>query len=136
MKPLLSLLAMLILAQPTSSFAQINVIISGGFSAAYREVLPAFERTTGITVTTASGASQGNGPGTFPPIQQFAITADEIVGADDVAFVRGRYELTAAAPGSAPMTDHGNYMGLLRKQPDGSWLWTTDMISSELPAAQ
>jgi len=58
--------------------------------------------------------------GTFPPIQQFTISADEIVGCDDVAFVRGR----------------GNYMGLLRKQPDGSWLWTTDMISSELPAAQ
>jgi ketosteroid isomerase-like protein len=73
--------------------------------------------------------------GTFPPIQQFDITADEIVGCDDVAFVRGRYALTAGAPGSAPMTDRGNYMGLLRKQSDGSWLWTTDMISSELPAA-
>jgi hypothetical protein len=24
-------------------------------------------------------------------------------------------------------------MGLMRKQPDGSWLWTTDMIASELP---
>jgi len=71
---------------------------------------------------------------TFPPIQEFDITADEIVGCDDVAFVRGRYSLTAAAaPGSPPMTDRGNYMGLLRKQPDGSWLWTTDMIASELP---
>ena len=73
---------------------------------------------------------------TFPRIQQFTITADEIAGGDDVAFVRGRYALTAGAPGSAPMTDRGNYMGLLRKQPAGSWLWTTDMISSELPAAQ
>jgi ketosteroid isomerase-like protein len=72
---------------------------------------------------------------TFPPIQQFDITADEIVGCNDVAFVRGGYALTAAAPGSAAVTDRGNYMGLLRKQPDGSWLWTTDMISSELPAA-
>jgi len=71
---------------------------------------------------------------TFPPIQEFDITADEIVGCDDMAFVRGRYMLTAAvAPGSPPMTDHGNYMGLLRKQPDGAWLWTTDMIASELP---
>jgi ketosteroid isomerase-like protein len=71
---------------------------------------------------------------TFPPIQEFDITADEIVGCDDVAFVRGRYMLTAAAaPGSPPMTDRGNYMELLRKQPDGSWLWTTDMIASELP---
>ena len=38
------------------------------------------------------------------------------------------------AEGSKPMSDRGHYMGLLRKQPDGSWLWTTDMISSELPA--
>jgi ketosteroid isomerase-like protein len=73
---------------------------------------------------------------TFPPIREFAITADEIVGCDDVAFVRGRYELTATAgQASTPVTDRGNYMGLLRKQPDGSWLWTTDMISSELPAS-
>jgi ketosteroid isomerase-like protein len=71
---------------------------------------------------------------TCPPIQEFDITADEIVGCDDVAFVRGRYRLTTARlPGSPPMTDHGNYMGLLRKQPDGAWLWTTDMIASELP---
>jgi uncharacterized protein (TIGR02246 family) len=70
---------------------------------------------------------------TFPAIQEFSITADEIAGGDDVAFVRGRYVLTAAAPpGSPAMTDRGNYMGLLRKQADGSWLWTTDMIASEL----
>jgi ketosteroid isomerase-like protein len=73
--------------------------------------------------------------GTSPPIREFAITADEIVGCGDVAFVRGQYALTVAAgPGSTPMSDRGNYMGLLRKQSDGSWLWTTDMISSELPA--
>jgi ketosteroid isomerase-like protein len=72
---------------------------------------------------------------TFPTIQDFDITADEIVGGDDVAFVRGGYTLTAAAPpGSPPVTDRGHYMGLLRKQPDGAWLWTTDMIASELPA--
>jgi uncharacterized protein (TIGR02246 family) len=71
---------------------------------------------------------------TFPSIQEFDITADEIVGCDDVAFVRGRYKITVTpSPGSPPMTDRGNYMGLLRKQPDGSWLWTTDMIASELP---
>jgi uncharacterized protein (TIGR02246 family) len=72
---------------------------------------------------------------TFPPIQAFEITADEIVGCDDAAFVRGRYRLTAALThGSPPMADHGNYMELLRKQADGSWRWTTDMIASELPA--
>jgi molybdate transport system substrate-binding protein len=53
------------LAFPAVPFAQVKVIISGGFGTAYREVLPEFERTTGITVTTASGASQGNGPDTI-----------------------------------------------------------------------
>jgi ketosteroid isomerase-like protein len=72
---------------------------------------------------------------TFPPIREFAITADEIVGCDDAAFVRGRYTLAVQGPDSTVMSDRGNYMGLLRKQPDGSWLWTTDMISSELPAS-
>ena len=41
------------------------VIISGGFSLAYQDVLPEFERTTGIGVTTLSGASQGTGTKTI-----------------------------------------------------------------------
>jgi molybdate transport system substrate-binding protein len=45
--------------------AQLKVIISGGFSTAYRQVLPEFERSTGITVTTLSGSSQGKGPETI-----------------------------------------------------------------------
>lgn len=44
---------------------KLTVIISGGFSLAYHKVLPDFERLTGITVTTLSGASQGTGPKTI-----------------------------------------------------------------------
>ena len=44
------------------AMAQVRVIISGGFSTAYRQVLPEFEESTGIKVTTGSGASQGEGP--------------------------------------------------------------------------
>ncbi|HEX2339919.1 MAG TPA: nuclear transport factor 2 family protein [Vicinamibacterales bacterium] len=69
---------------------------------------------------------------TFPPFEKFAITADEILGGDGLAFVRGTYVMTLGGP--TPVTDRGNYMGLMRKQPDGSWLWTTDMAVSELPA--
>jgi molybdate transport system substrate-binding protein len=43
----------------------VNVIISGGFSTAYRQLLPEFEKATGIPVTTGSGASQGKGPQTI-----------------------------------------------------------------------
>jgi ketosteroid isomerase-like protein len=67
----------------------------------------------------------------FPPLDDFAITAEEIVGGDGLAFVRGAYTMTIGGP--TPVTDRGNYMGLMRKQPDGSWLWTTDMAVSELP---
>jgi molybdate transport system substrate-binding protein len=49
-------------ALPTSSHAQVKVLMSGGFSAAYQELLPEFQNTTGIAVSTARGASQGNGP--------------------------------------------------------------------------
>jgi len=44
---------------------QLTVIISGGFSASYRQLLPEFEGSTGIAVTTLSGASQGKGPETI-----------------------------------------------------------------------
>ena len=43
----------------------VRVLISGGFSAAYQELLPQFEKSTGITVTTTRGASQGDGPTTI-----------------------------------------------------------------------
>jgi molybdate transport system substrate-binding protein len=45
--------------------AQLKVIISGGFSTSYRQLLPEFEASTGIAVTTLSGASQGKGPETI-----------------------------------------------------------------------
>ena len=36
---------------PSASIAQVKVILSGGFTAAYNEVLPEFEKTSGIKVT-------------------------------------------------------------------------------------
>jgi molybdate transport system substrate-binding protein len=52
-------------AFPAASAAQLKVIISGGFSAAYTDVVPEFERTTRLSVVTASGSSQGDGPTTI-----------------------------------------------------------------------
>jgi molybdate transport system substrate-binding protein len=57
--------AITMLALPAASPAQVRVLMSGGFSAAYHELLPQFQHTTGITVTTARGASQGDGPNTI-----------------------------------------------------------------------
>jgi len=53
------------LLMPVAASAQVKVIISGGFSGPYEKLLPEFQRTTGIKVTTGSGASQGTGPQTI-----------------------------------------------------------------------
>ena len=57
-----------VLALPTASFGQIKVIMSGGFSAAYQEVLPEFERTAGIKVTTTRGPSPRRACGCGDPV--------------------------------------------------------------------
>ena len=68
--------AVVFLAFATPSIAQLNVIISGGFSTAYRQLLPEFEKTTSITVTTGSGASQGTGQQTVAAQLQRGVPAD------------------------------------------------------------
>jgi molybdate transport system substrate-binding protein len=52
-------------ALPASLLAQVMVLTSGGFSAAYQELLPQIENSTGIRVTTVRGKSQGDGPNTI-----------------------------------------------------------------------
>jgi molybdate transport system substrate-binding protein len=55
----------MLLFGPVAASAQLNVLMSGGFSGAYEQLLPDFERTSGIKVRTGSGASQGTGPQTI-----------------------------------------------------------------------
>jgi molybdate transport system substrate-binding protein len=59
------LLVAVLFVWPQGAFAQMKVLISGGFSGAYEKLLPEFEQQSGITVTTGSGASQGDGPQTI-----------------------------------------------------------------------
>jgi molybdate transport system substrate-binding protein len=58
---LLFLIAMC-LCLPGTLFAQIKVLTYGGFSAPLQELLPDFEKSTGINVSTSRGPSQGNSP--------------------------------------------------------------------------
>jgi molybdate transport system substrate-binding protein len=46
--------------------ADIKVMISGGFSAAYHELIPGFEQATGDHVETATGPSMGQTPNAIP----------------------------------------------------------------------
>ena len=102
-----------LMAFPSPAMAEITVMISGGFSLAYQEVLPEFERDTGIAVTTLSGASQGAGPKTIRSQLERGVHADVVIlsreGLDELV-AAGRIvsgsdaELGACAPrcGSAP----------------------------------
>jgi molybdate transport system substrate-binding protein len=59
--------------------AQLEVIISGGFSGPYKQMLPEFEKSTGIKVLTKSGASQGSGPKTIKAQLAAGVTADVVI---------------------------------------------------------
>jgi molybdate transport system substrate-binding protein len=78
---LFTLVAALVL--PAVSFAQgqvqINVMISGGFSAAFRELQPEFEKSSGIKVTVTRGASQGVGPDTIGAQLHLGVPADVVI---------------------------------------------------------
>lgn len=73
-----SLIAIL-LAWPIQASAQLNVLISGGFSGAYQQLLPEFERASGIKVATGSGASQGTGPQTIGAQLARGVPADVVI---------------------------------------------------------
>ena len=76
MKHLFSCVLFLILSTP--AMAQLEVMISGGFQGPYNQILPSFEKMSGIKVVTKSGASQGSGPKTIKA-QLLAGTAVDVV---------------------------------------------------------
>jgi len=59
--------------------AQLKVLISGGFTGPYEKLLPEFERTTDIKVTTGSGSSQGTGPQTIAAQLAGGVPADVVI---------------------------------------------------------
>jgi molybdate transport system substrate-binding protein len=65
--------------QLMSEPAHLHVLISGGFSFAYEQLLPEFKRTSGIEVATGSGASQGTGPQTIAAQLARGIAADVVI---------------------------------------------------------
>lgn len=75
----------------TDGSGRLNVLISGGFAPAYEKLLPEFEQTTGIKVTTGSGASQGAGPQTIAAQLARGVPADVVILSRE-----GLSDLTAA----------------------------------------
>lgn len=63
----------------TNEPVHLHVLISGGFSFAYEQLLPEFKRLSGIDVTTGSGASQGTGPQTIAAQLARGVAADAVI---------------------------------------------------------
>jgi len=63
----------------TNELTQLNVLISGGFAGAYEQLLPEFQRMSGIKVTTGSGASQGSGPQTIAAQLGRGVASDVVI---------------------------------------------------------
>jgi molybdate transport system substrate-binding protein len=63
----------------TTGPTQLDVLMSGGFGAAYEQLVPDFERATGIKLATGSGASQGAGPHTIAAQLARGTPADVVI---------------------------------------------------------
>jgi molybdate transport system substrate-binding protein len=97
--PFAAILVMGAAMSPIPAFAQLGVLVSGGFAGPYRELLPAFEQSSGLTVTSTQAASQGGGPNTIPALLRKGMVADVVVLAKDGldALIRdGRIEAGSA----------------------------------------
>jgi uncharacterized protein (TIGR02246 family) len=53
-----------------------------------------------------------------------------------LAYGRGRYTLSLAPPGGAPVRDVGKYVVVYRRQANGSWRAVADIFNSDQPASQ
>jgi ketosteroid isomerase-like protein len=57
----------------------------------------------------------------------------EAARSGELAYSRGTYELSFTDPKGKPMTDHGKYATIWRKQADGSWKVVVDIFNSDSP---
>ncbi|HEY1436434.1 MAG TPA: substrate-binding domain-containing protein [Casimicrobiaceae bacterium] len=72
-------IACLLFAASSVLAVEVKVMISGGFSAAYEELVPRFQRATGNTVTTVRGPSMGATPQAIPNRLQRGEAADVVI---------------------------------------------------------
>jgi len=68
----------------------------------------------------------------FPPMSNCRVELVDVDGRGDLAYTRGNYSLTMMPPGAAPTEDHGKFVEIWRKQPDGSWKIKWDIFNSDV----
>jgi molybdate transport system substrate-binding protein len=90
--------------------SKLSVMISGGFSLAYHDVLPEFEHSSGVSVATLSGSSQGTVPKTIKWQLEQDVDTDVVILSKeglselitaDLIIIGSEVELAAVALGAA-----------------------------------
>ena len=72
--------------------------------------------------------------GGIEELTSYELTRDRIDGADGIAYVRGRYEITLRPQGApAPLSDQGDFLEIWRKEPDDAWRIIEAMWNTRLP---
>jgi molybdate transport system substrate-binding protein len=106
-------------AVPINAAAQIRVIISGGFRAPYDEVLPEFERTSGIKVVTAEGMSQGTSPTVILAQLRRGVQADVVIlGREGLEDIIADHRITAGTDVDLAQTPLGAGVAKGAPKPD------------------
>ena len=59
----------------------------------------------------------------------------EVASSGDMAYSMGSYTMTMKDAEGNPVTDHGKYTEIWKKQGDGKWKTVADMWNSDLPVA-
>jgi uncharacterized protein (TIGR02246 family) len=72
--------------------------------------------------------------GGIEELTSYDLTRDRIDGADGIAYVRGRYDITLRPQGApAPLSDQGDFLEIWREESDGEWRIIEAMWNTRLP---
>jgi molybdate transport system substrate-binding protein len=112
----------------------IAVMTSGAFTAAYLALVPAFEKATGHTVTTAFGASMGNAPDSIPSRLARGEHVDVVILADTA--LDALVETGAIRAGSRRDLVRSNIGMVVRKGAPKPDIGTVDALVRTLLAAK
>lgn len=59
------------------------------------------------------------------------LSSSETAGSEELAYEIGRFESTVRPPHGAPFQDHGKYLVIYRKQPEGAFRAVAEMFNSD-----
>jgi len=94
----------------------------------YIQMPPGQPSVVGREAAVASQKTSGK-------LSSFTVAVDEIAGQGNLAYARGTYAEAGTLADGSSFSDHGKWLQILRRQPDGTWLYTRLLWHSDVPPA-